>query len=326
MNKPFTDYQSPLATAIQAFLACHRALGKRFDNEESALRLLDRYLTEKKIESVDAISGSLLDDFLISRPRNSRSYNHLLNVLQRFFDWLVKQQKIISSPLHSRSRKGANNYIPYIFTPDQFKQLLSGARSLPDNRYIHDRCIVYPMIFILMYGLGLRVSEATGLCRADINMGRQYLVIRETKFAKSRLVPFGPKIAACINEYLQGHTENPPDSLLFSFSKNPQCPVCRQTVSRTFQKLLLQINLELPDGVEKPRLHCLRHSFAVGTLLHWYQQGKDPGQYLIYLSTFLGHVNPESTAIYLSMTSDLLNEANQRFNQFASPLLQGVKS
>ena len=67
-----------------------------------------------------------------------------------------------------------------------------------------------------------------------------------------------------------------------------------------------------------PRLHCLRHSFAVGTLLRWYRAGIDVGQRLIHLSTFLGHVDPESTAWYLTITSDLLDEANERFERFAS--------
>jgi integrase len=71
-------------------------------------------------------------------------------------------------------------------------------------------------------------------------------------------------------------------------------------------------------------VHDLRHSFAVGTLLRWYRTGVDPAQRLIHLSTFLGHVNPESTAVYLTITTDLLQEANQRFERFTGPLLKEV--
>ena len=73
----------------------------------------------------------------------------------------------------------------------------------------------------------------------------------------------------------------------------------------------------MPAGTAKPRVHGLRHSFAVRTLLRWYREGLDPAARLHYLSTFLGHVNPQSTAVYLTMTSDLLAEANRRFEALA---------
>jgi integrase len=73
-----------------------------------------------------------------------------------------------------------------------------------------------------------------------------------------------------------------------------------------------------------PRLHCLRHSFAVGTLLRWYRSGINPQQRLWDLSTFMGHVHPASTAVYLTITVELLEQANQRFNNFAAPLLKEV--
>ena len=82
----------------------------------------------------------------------------------------------------------------------------------------------------------------------------------------------------------------------------------------------------MPPGVAVPRLHCLRHSFAVGTLLRWYREGIEPEDRLLHLSTFMGHTQPSSTAVYLTITADLLKEANQRFERFAAPLLKGVMS
>jgi RNA:NAD 2'-phosphotransferase (TPT1/KptA family) len=70
----------------------------------------------------------------------------------------------------------------------------------------------------------------------------------------------------------------------------------------------------------------LRHSFAVGTLLRWYREGIEPQDRLLHLSTFMGHAQPSSTAVYLTITADLLQEANHRFERFAAPLLKGVMS
>lgn len=97
-------------------------------------------------------------------------------------------------------------------------------------------------------------------------------------------------------------------------------------MSTTFHKLVPRLDLDIPEGVSPPRLHDLRHSFAVGTLLRWYRSGMDPSARLLQLSTFLGHVSPASTAEYLTITSDLLREAGKRFERFASPLIQeGVR-
>jgi integrase len=184
------------------------------------------------------------------------------------------------------------------------------------------------MIFALMYGLGLRVAEAARLCRQDVDLERKVLVIRENKFFKSRLVPFGPKIEARLREYLQRQVEREgaldPTMPLFSFGPDRSKPINPGTITQTFHALWPRLGLKVPAGSAAPRLHCLRHSFAVGTLLRWYRSGINPQQRLWDLSTFMGHVHPASTAVYLTITAELLQEANQRFNRFAAPLLKEV--
>ena len=112
---------------------------------------------------------------------------------------------------------------------------------------------------------------------------------------------------------------------VFSFSRATARPINTNTISWTFHKLVLSLTLDIPPGVSPPHLHCLRHSFAVGTLLHWYRTGIDPARRLIHLSTFMGHVCPSSTAVYLTITPELLQCANQRFEQCAAPILMEVK-
>ncbi|HTE85717.1 MAG TPA: tyrosine-type recombinase/integrase, partial [Dehalococcoidia bacterium] len=109
---------------------------------------------------------------------------------------------------------------------------------------------------------------------------------------------------------------------VFSFRKGQ--PVSPGTISTIFHELVPHLALSIPDGTRPPTVHCLRHSFAVGTLLRWYRSGVDPGSRLLQLSTFLGHVNPESTAVYLTITTDLLTEASRRFERWAAPLIQEV--
>jgi len=139
---------SLLAEPIAQFLAHHRALGKRFDTEAAALQLLERYLLEQQITTLEAITAALLEAFLGTRPRASaRSHNHLLNVLQRFFAWLERQGLLCPNPLHSRPRHATAQAVPFLFEPAQVEQLLRLAKALPDARRTHRRGAAYRMSF-----------------------------------------------------------------------------------------------------------------------------------------------------------------------------------
>ncbi len=320
-----TQFQSPLADQIERFLSHHRALGKRYDSEESALRLLDRFVFEQgDIVTIEQIRPALLERFLLSRPRTSnRSYNHLQGVLQRLFRWLVVQQVLVESPLRVHPRGLRQQRLPFLFERTEVARLLEIAARLPDAPHAHQRGTTYRMIFALMYGLGLRVSEVARLCYRDLNRQTHCLHIRQTKFAKSRLVPFGPRMTQAIERYLGGRLIDvpAPDNPLFSLARDHRQPIGSKSISRTFHSLLGQLELEIPPGVSPPRLHCLRHSFAVSTLVRWYRSGIDPAQHLMHLSTFLGHVNPSSTAVYLTITTELLELASDRFQSYAAPVL-----
>jgi integrase len=114
----------------------------------------------------------------------------------------------------------------------------------------------------------------------------------------------------------QRHGTHPsPEVPLFSFTARGAVSEC--TFSLAFHSLLPRLGLHIPAGVCAPRLHDLRHAFAVGTLLRWYRSGIDPNSRLLHLSTFLGHADPASTAVYLTITEELLCEADRRFRVFA---------
>jgi integrase len=112
-----------------------------------------------------------------------------------------------------------------------------------------------------------------------------------------------------------------PDDSVFSFRKNRA--ISPATISQAFHYFILpMLDLHVPPGVRSPRLHDLRHSFAVRTLICWYRSGINPSSRLFHLSTFLGHVSPVSTAVYLTITDELLAEANRKFEQFAFHALE----
>lgn len=113
MRSRWTGFQSVLAKPIERYLAYKRALGRRFDYEEKELRVLDRYLVDQGIETLDGVTSKRLDQFLASRPRERpRSYNQLLGALRRLFDWMVVQGLLENSPLLSGPRRVTERRLP----------------------------------------------------------------------------------------------------------------------------------------------------------------------------------------------------------------------
>jgi len=320
MNLCWQGFCGPIAAPIERYLRHKRALGCRFHTEERALRLLDRFLIERGIETIEQIEPELLAAFLASRPRSRpRSYNHLLCVVRRLFDWLVAQGELACSPVQIGPRRETARRIPFLFNADQARRLLAAAVNLPDTSNAQLRGHTYRTMFALLYGLGLRVGEVSRLRGRDVDLERQLLVIRDTKFSKSRLVPFGPRIGQLLEDYLESRAASygplSVDALLFSFGGSKA--ISPTAICGTFHRLCDRLKLPIQPGASRPRVHDLRHSFAVGTLLRWYREGIDPSTRLLHLSTFLGHADPASTAVYLTITPELLAQASWRFERFA---------
>ena len=319
--------RSLLAEDIKLYLDFKRAIGRKFDTEESALRLLDRFLSDYPVFERANLTPPLVEEFLASRSRTRpRSFNHLLGVLRCFFAWIVMQGRLTHSPVRTRPRPTGSHLIPFLFGPEQMQRVLEIAAQLPDNSWAIHRKDVYPLIFRMMYGLGLRVGEISRLCYKDVDRERQILVIRDTKFGKSRLVPFGSKMGEHIEVYLlkcvDWYGQWRPDDPLFSFRQRR--PLRPETISQVFHHILSKVELTVPPGTAIPCLHCLRHSFAVQTLLRWYRSGIDPGQRLFHLSIFMGHSDPASTSWYLTITDDLFAEASRKFERLSSSITQEV--
>lgn len=319
-------FGSFLGPDIEHFLTHKRSAGRRYEVEAKTLRLLDDFLLERRVLTLDEVTPALIDEFLASRPRSRpRSYNHLRCTVGRLFAYLVSHGKVSRTPLQSPPRRSRYQRTPFIFDQAAARRLLATARSLTDRGGTIDRGNTYYVIFAILYGLGLRVGEVCRLCVKDVDLERRVLVVRETKFYKSRLVPFGPKLEALLLQHLARcktglYGSANPETALFRLrggrAINPG------TVSLTFHHLVPSLRLTIPPGISPPRLHDLRHACAVGTLARWYRDGGDPQARLHILATFLGHVDISSTAVYLTTTPELLELANQRFEAFAAATLR----
>lgn len=323
MSRPLM-FESALGEGIELFVRHHRALGRRYESEIWTLRLLDRFLVQSGISSIEEVSPAVIDAFLASRPRRTaRSFNVLLGIVRHLFEWLVSRDVIERSPVVSRRRRHGDGRLPFLFDLEQARVLIQTAGRMEDYR--HTRLVgpTYRMVFALLYGLGLRVGEVRRLQVQDVDRERELLFVRETKFAKSRLVPHGPVLARELYAYLDEralHGGAVASAPVFSVQRHRRDrPLGRGSIGKVFRRLLPSLDLRVGVGDAQPRVHDLRHSFAVGTLLRWYREGYDPADRLLHLSTFMGHVQPQSTAVYLTITDELLRAGNERFEHFCHP-------
>jgi site-specific recombinase XerD len=319
-----------IADAITRYLQTKRALGCRFNTEERSLHLFARCLAERSITYVDQVTDRCVDHFLTSRPRllEPRSFNQLLGCVRRLFEWLADQNEISVSPVRTPARRQTSRRLPYLFEEETLRKLIRLAEHLPDWSRCPQRGPTQATIFALLATLGLRIGEVSRLTCGDVDLERETLLIRNSKFGKSRLVPFGPRLAARLRTYLALREQRlgPARSDAPLFSWHGREPVHPNSIRRTFRDHLLpQLALTIPPGTSRPCVHGLRHSFAVRSLLRWYHKGLEPAARLNHLSTFLGHVNPQSTAVYLTITSELLAAANARFEEHVISLCREAR-
>ncbi|MCU0687044.1 MAG: tyrosine-type recombinase/integrase [Polyangiaceae bacterium] len=313
-------FASALAPALARYVTLKRALGRKYTVDLRVLRRFDRFLVEQRVAVAGDLTAARLHAYFAARPHHAaRTFNAELGAVRRFIRWLVAHGELAACPLDLRARRVTSQRVPFVFDLPLARRLLGLARALPDNPSGRRRGPTYHALFALLYGLGLRAGEACRLRCDDVDPDRRLLVVRATKFGKTRLVPYGPRLGTLLAGELAHRRAAgaAPGGPLFTF--DGARPVHPGTASTVFLALTRGMHLPLPEGASPPRLHDLRHSFAIGTLLRWYREGADVNAQLPALATFLGHVDPTSTSVYLTATAELLRAGHARFEAFAAP-------
>jgi integrase len=201
---------------------------------------------------------------------------------------------------------------PYLYPAEDIAALITVAGTL---RTPH-RVATYRTLIALLAVTGMRVGEAIGLDRDDFDAVNGVLIIRNGKFGKSRALPLHPSTVTALSEYLDrgDRPRRRPNTLAF-FVSTAGTRLLYTNVQPTFHQLVRQAGLKPRSARCRPRLHDIRHAFAVHTILDGYRDGGDPGARLALLSTYLGHVDPGKTYWYLSAAPELLQLASERLER-----------
>ncbi len=240
--------------------------------------------------------------------------------LRGFFNYLVARGHIEKPPLPDHGPRIQKSFEAYIYSRDELQRLLDGTV------FLHDfRCTLSPLTFrtllLLLYGAGLRPSEGLRLRCCDVDLGSRVLMIWDTKFFKSRLVPVGSDLTKALVAHANVRRDLPMpagQSSAFFASRHGNA-ISLAILERCFARLREHTGIFRTAGARwQPRLHDMRHAFAVHRLIEWYREGADVQSCLPLLATYLGHISISGTQTYLSMTPELLSEASKRFECYAA--------
>jgi site-specific recombinase XerD len=311
MNSP--ALHSGLAQPLQRFLDLRRLAGTDYESQARLLRYFDQFLetqgvTEPRLtrEIIEAYHQSLAH----LRPRTQANR---YGVVRQFCEYLSRTDPQSYVPERLRGTRAADAHPPHIYSPTEIQNLLAAAAQLAPAHSLRPH--TYRTLFGLLYSTGLRIGEACALNLEDYHEDQQSLYIAEGKFHKARWVPLSASAREVLRQYLQRRQRLAPCTPDAPLLLNLRGRRLRHpTVYHTFRDLLRQCGI--PHGPQAgPRIHDLRHTFAVHRVLAWYRDGQDVNARLPWLATYLGHVGISSTQVYLRATAELLEQVDQRFHQ-----------
>lgn len=308
-----------LHEVIEQYILWRQAHGAKFSSSGNILRRFLRYADGNA--GCDAVTTAQVLSFLSCQGQLTRNRENKYYALGGFWRYAISRGHAAHSPLPTGEPKSPPRTPPYIYSRDDLRRLLDPEMIEVSRRgTIHLDAATFRTLLVLLYGAGLRFSEATGLKVADVDLVENILTIRATKFYKNRLVPIGPQLAMALANYRQvpwrrGLAQAETD---FFLTNRDGTRIAKSTAQEAFSRLRRVAGFYGNTGASRiPRLHDLRHSFAVHRLTSWYREGADVQRLLPVLSTYLGHADLEGTKVYLSMTPELLQEASQRFARYA---------
>ena len=316
MNAPMD-----LQARVQQYLAERRRLGFHLRSPGHALPNLARFVEASKH------SGALTVELMAQWARQAQGGKasaetaaRRLAWLRPFLRWLQQFEPQTEVPHDSTFGPIPGRVAPHIYQPEEIEALLQAARQLGPCDGL--RAATYETLFGLIASAGLRISEAIALADIDVDLEAGVLMVRQTKFGKSRLVPVHPSVIAPLAAYralrrLQVRTTPLTPFFVGSRGLRRGGPLGDRQVHRMFGQLRQQLGWVDRGGHGQPRVHDLRHSFAVRRLILWHEQGVDLDQRMLALSTYMGHVKISNTYWYLTGVPELMALAGARFERFA---------
>jgi len=297
---------------VAELIASRHAGGYRFKVQERVLRQFVEHCRREGYPD-GSITKEAVEGFLYGAHLRSSTVRRNELALRQ----LVKHAQTVGWDAYTpaaRTRVRAGHQPPYVLTEDEVRRLFAAIDSQAMSCY-SNKAIVDPVLFRVLYGAGLRVSEALKLTLSDVDTSVGTLRIRDSKNGQGRTIPITGRLTATLNAYIAAaHPAREQDDNLF-YSRAADRPIHQATVYIRFRGYLVDAGIpHFPGG---PHPHSLRHGFAVANLRRWAARGADLAVMLPYLAYYMGHADLRGTQYYLRLTADaypdVIEKAQIRF-------------
>lgn len=305
-----------LQNAVDQYVTYRKALGEKFVSAEGQLKRFVRVIGQNK--NLSDVQTKQVNTFIAGKGALTTNWHSKNSTLRGFYCYVISRGYTKASPLPIVIPKKPQLFVPYIYSVEELRALLDASLAYQKRCKVLEPYMICTFL-LLLYGAGLRLSEAINLTMADVDLPQALLTVRETKFYKTRLIPLGRQLTQSLSQYdIQRQKKN--------YSRNPEAPffvgkngkaINQKAFQEAFRKIRKKANVQRRDNSRyQPRLHDLRHTFAVHRLTAWYEEGADVQKWLPMLSEYLGHTRISSTSVYLTMTPALLEEAGKLFQHY----------
>jgi integrase len=295
--------------AADDYLATRRAMGYKLGEHG---RLLRQFVTH--LETVGAEHLTIAHAVSWAKQPADGAlvwWAFKFGICRQFARYLSTLDPVTEVPPTGLFPEPSHRIVPYIYSDDDVTRVLEAASRLPPEH----RADTYRTLIALVAATGMRNGEAVRLDRDDVDLADGILTIRDSKFDKSRQVPVHPSTVAALGAYAErrdGRRPRPKSGSFFTSTTGTR--LIRDNVSTVFHRLVRDAGLRPGPSSRLPRLHDLRHTFAVKCVIGWYRAGVDVDARLPLLSTYLGHVSPRETYWYLTGVPELLALVAERMD------------
>jgi len=302
-----------MSQLLAQYIDYRQSLGEKFKTNATILKAFCKSMDPSI--NITSVTDEMVHKFLYGDIENITSGWFVKHTaLLGFYQYALSRNYTTHIPLPQTLPKHPPPFVPYIYSKKELKCLFDTAFIYQKNKSHIDPQMVHTVL-VLMYALGLRPHETLALKLRDIDMDALIITVQESKHYKSRITPFNQQIKTLLGRYFEWRslTKYPqtPESTLFIDNRGN--PFHLDTMRGIFQRIRSKSKINRTDGaIFQPRLHDLRHTFAVNRLTSWYKENKDVQQLLPILSVYLGHTYLAHTSVYLTMTDQIFRGCKQQ--------------
>jgi integrase/recombinase XerD len=321
MSEKTDVFESILGELISGYIEEKKAVGYKYKKGSSLLKQFDTLAAKENLLEMKLPKELVLLWTEKRQNETASTRNGRISIIRGLATYMVRlgyEAYIFPAASISIDRY---SYVPYIFSEIEIQNIFTICDSYPISDVSPHRHLILPLLFRILYGCGLRISEALNLSLKDVDLNQGTLFIRDTKFGKERMVPMAETLTERCRLYVEKiHHFKPSDTFFFSSPYGGRYK--ESTIYKLFRMILWRA--EISHSGRGPRLHDLRHSFAVHCLKKWVLNEEDITNLLPYLSAFLGHVDLRGTQHYLRLTADLYPKIIVSVEQHFSALIPEV--